>query len=162
MVSSQDFPFHGAFLQVLHPLTLSFIGILPDRRRCYLPDDSPAPPIPDLPRHHRSSQVLGLGLQLRSGSGPLPAPTPTNHSPCPFHYSVLHSRRMLWFLRANRGTSRKTDPECIGGCAGQRGLTWVCRIRGERRVTNFTFTTPHLTQLPPQPFKGETRECFCL
>ena len=76
MVSSQDFPFHRAFLQVLHPLTLSFIGILPDRQRCYLPDDSPAPPIPDLPRHHRSSQVLGLGLQLRSGSGPLPAPTP--------------------------------------------------------------------------------------
>ena len=30
---------------------------------------------------------------------------------------------MLWFPRANRRMSRKTDPECIGGCAGERGLT---------------------------------------
>ena len=61
----------------------------------------------------------GLGLQLRSGA----TPTPTNPSPCSFHSPVLHSRTMLWFPRANRRTSRKTDPECIGGCAGEHGLT---------------------------------------
>lgn len=162
-MSSQDFPFHGAFLRVLHPLTLSFTGIFRDRQRCHLPDNSPAPPIPDLPSHHRSSQVLGLGFQLRSGiTSPPPCPPPPHHSPCSFHYSVLLSRRMLRFLHANRCTSRKTDPMCIGGCTGQRGLTWVRQIRGEGRVTDFTFTTPHLTQLPSQPFRGETRECFCL
>lgn len=147
-MSSGYFQFHGAFLPALHPLTLSLGVTLRDRRGCHYTDDSPAPPFPDLPSHHLT-EPAGIPTRPWDPRDPLLFPR------CPTAFRKSARFGVPSEEGAGNGTCARWM--CRSAC-----MDWVCRAHGQGRVTDFTFTTPHLTQLPPQPFRREIRECFCL
>lgn len=152
VASSGYIQFHCACPQALHPITLSLVIILQDRHHRHFMDDNLAPPSPNLPSHCLGFQGLGLGFQPRSG---------TPQHPCSFHCAVLHSRRMLLSFACHYRKEHKMGYWAWLMCKSVY-TDWVCRAHGEGSVTDFTLAAPHLTQLPPQPFRREIRECFCL
>lgn len=154
VVSSGYIWFHCACPQALHPLALSPAIILQDRHHRRFMNDSLAPPSPNLPSHCLSFQGLGLGFQPGSGT---PHPNPLALSTVPYcipeeHYCLLHAITEM---------SIKWDTEC-GWCASRCTPIGFAEPTGREVWPISRQPRPNLTQLPPQPFRREIRECFCL